>query len=241
MSIEEKLTGYNPFYQKVKHSLWVFAATAVAIRGRGLKLIRTPYGKFATENKYSLTHFFPMYEKVVKRAVSALPQDGFFVDIGANIGLYTVMAAQRNCDVISIEPGDLAFRLLNENIRKNGCESRVKAFNIAAWKTWDTVKLTKEKNSAFRTVGNSGDETHAVPMDFFLIPSNRRADLIKIDVEDTEAEVLQGMVKYLARYQSPVIFEAHSQADVERSMSVLRPLGYRSKRLDALNWLASAS
>ena len=49
---------------------------------------------------------------------SFLPEDKF-LDIGANVGVFSIYAALNKINVIAIEPDALNYALLNINIRKN--------------------------------------------------------------------------------------------------------------------------
>ena len=68
--------------------------------------------------------------ETLKWIESFKPSDTF-LDIGANIGIYSFFAAKLNHKVISIEPDALNYALLNLNIRENNLSSKVKAYSIA--------------------------------------------------------------------------------------------------------------
>lgn len=55
-----------------------------------------------------------------------------FLDIGANIGIYSLYAARaRGVQVIAFEPESLNYALLNRNIFLNGLDQKVKAYPMA--------------------------------------------------------------------------------------------------------------
>lgn len=58
-----------------------------------------------------------------------------WVDLGANIGSFAVLAASRGAHVTAYEPDPDSFSLLSENIALNRLGSRVKAVNAAV--VWD--------------------------------------------------------------------------------------------------------
>ncbi len=66
------------------------------------------------------------------------------VDVGANIGLYTVIAAScvgKNGKVIAIEPHPESYRYLQKTIEANGL-SGVKSFNVALGDRQKTISLS---------------------------------------------------------------------------------------------------
>jgi hypothetical protein len=59
-----------------------------------------------------------------------LPDGGLFIDVGANVGTYTIWAAELGAEVIALEPAADTFGLLEENIALNGYQ--VSAVRAAA-------------------------------------------------------------------------------------------------------------
>ena len=45
------------------------------------------------------------------------------LDIGANLGIYSLYAARKQCEVYAFEPTPNIFNLLNENFKMNGFEN----------------------------------------------------------------------------------------------------------------------
>ena len=48
-----------------------------------------------------------------------------FVDVGASVGLYTILAAELGCEVISVEPLARNLRQLSANLSLNGYSSEI--------------------------------------------------------------------------------------------------------------------
>lgn len=71
-----------------------------------------------SEKKYVFTPW--RYDCGERRALmNALPQDGVFIDIGANVGLYSLTAAQvlgDNGRILAFEPNPLTLQRLNTNL-----------------------------------------------------------------------------------------------------------------------------
>jgi FkbM family methyltransferase len=66
------------------------------------------------------------------RWIDTFKPDDLFIDIGANIGLYSLYAAfSRGVQVIAFEPESLNYALLNRNIFLNRIDSKIKAYSLA--------------------------------------------------------------------------------------------------------------
>ena len=80
--------------------------------------IRTPDGfKFSGDETMQTGRFEPDETKIIKRS---LEDADIFVDIGANIGLYSCLARNMGKQVIAIEPHPQNLRLLYRNFEENG-------------------------------------------------------------------------------------------------------------------------
>ena len=71
-------------------------------------------------------------EPVTLEWIAEFERDEVLVDVGANVGMYTIWAARtRGARVYAFEPESLNFALLNRNIVANGLETQVIAFCAA--------------------------------------------------------------------------------------------------------------
>lgn len=200
-------------------------------------------GTFRTDNRHSLLMFYPWFEHPIKERVRRLGKGDLFVDLGANIGMYSVMAARQGCTVMAFEPGDRAFSLLNANVAINGLSDRVATYKKAAWSESASLRLSRNFHCAMRQIGSEGDEVEGVALDDLIHPlwPPRKRVFVKADVEDSESKAFAGMQRMLARDHPEIVFEARSPELFAADMEVLSRFGYRAERLDYLNWSASAS
>ena len=72
--------------------------------------------------------------------------DDKLLDIGANIGIYSLYVAFKGINVISIEPDSLNYALLNINIRINNYSDRIMPYCIAIH---DLTKFSKFNISSY--------------------------------------------------------------------------------------------
>lgn len=141
-----------------------------------------------------------------------------FLDIGANIGRYTIIASKKygyQC-VVAIEANPVTYGFLKKNIALNGIGDKAVAVQVAVGDREGTVTIQSEShhlgggNVAHTDAGIRGSapssmdihsEVKLTKVDTLFSQHNldaRQVDFIKIDVEGMEYEVLEGMSGVLA-------------------------------------------
>lgn len=209
-------------------------AQAWLLRGRPDKWLDTRYGRIKSVDRYTATQLLPWWERRLKDAVSRC--HGLFVDVGANAGLYTLIAARAGYPVVAIEPSPRAYSCLVETVRANGL-ARVQALNVAAWDREETLRISQNVDSGYNSIGAVGPEVYGVPLDDILM--GRSPAMVKIDTENTEPRVLGGMRATLLAGGPTVIFEAWDRASYSASEAVLASAKYRvTGRVGRLIWVA---
>jgi FkbM family methyltransferase len=159
-----------------------------------------------------------------------------FVDVGANVGSYTIWAAELGADVIALEPAADTFALLEENVALNGY--RVQAVQAAAGAACGTARF-----SAGRDAGNSLDPDGPVQARLMTVDSligGRTVAGLKVDVEGFEIEVLRGCTAALSEHRLQMIqlewnglSELAVGTDRQPVADLLAKFGYRLYRPDA--------
>ena len=169
-----------------------------------------------------------------------------FIDIGANIGYFSLHAAQvveQSGTVWSFEPASLIFKQLQQHIEMN------KFINIKPVQKGVSDKNLKSvlylsSNENFGSTGlQPGDEFSGetenislVKIDDFAIEQNmKNISAVKIDVEGHETQVLRGMQQILNEYKPALLIEIiasqlllHNNA-VEDIYEQLYALGYQAR------------
>jgi FkbM family methyltransferase len=152
----------------------------------------------ATGNIYTGLHEF----EDMAFALHFLRAGDLFVDIGANIGSYSILAAAAGADVISFEPIPATFEVLLDNIHLNRLDRRVDARNQAVGRGPGTLKMISDQDTTNQALPH-GDayagrtvEVEQVALDIALRRAHPR--MLKIDVEGFESEVLAGGMEILA-------------------------------------------
>lgn len=161
-----------------------------------------------------------------------LGEGDVFVDVGANVGLFTVKAAKEVGNdglVIAIEPFvETAFRL-SRNVRANGYSNvRIRNFCIGRATQHARLHLNKGKPNSFSLVRNGDADSISVLSvsldDLCRWEQLERLDYLKIDVEGAEAAVLEGGQEAIRRFR-PIV-----QVEVTKRNS---SLGYDYRRFTA--------
>lgn len=129
-----------------------------------------------------------------------LRKEDLFVDIGANIGSYTVLAAAHvGAETISIEPVPSTFAHLIDNVNINKIYEKVNALNIALGAEEGNINFTKNQDTTNHVAVDGDKDTITVAVSALdKVLNDRDPVLLKIDVEGFETEVLKGASRTLA-------------------------------------------
>lgn len=131
----------------------------------------------------------------------------WFVDVGANIGAYTLLASGvAGACTIACEPSPSTFTSLRQTLRINNLEDKATALNCAVGARTGHLFLTEGLGTENHLVAEAGNGAIQVPvktLDELL--ADQRPALLKIDVEGFEADVLEGAQGLLAANLIPAL------------------------------------
>jgi FkbM family methyltransferase len=165
-------------------------------------LIASPGMTGATGNIYAGLHEFEDMAFILH----SLRPDDLFVDVGANVGSYTILAsAVAGARSITFEPVPETYRKLLKNIWVNNISALVDARNLGIGSVEGTVSFTIHDKDTMSRVSETNDATGIQipiqPLDA-MIPDQIPV-VMKIDVEGYETEVIKGAAKTL-RQDAPL-------------------------------------
>jgi FkbM family methyltransferase len=190
---------------------------------------------------------FGVYEpEMVEICRANIDQTRDIIDVGANIGLYTVLFATLapTRKVLAIEPTAGALTRLRKNISMNGVADRVQIFEGVAsdqiGQSQINVVLGREEYStvgamehpALGPVSITTAPTTASTVDTLVNLYGLEVGFIKIDVEGTEHLVIRGMMKTLRKYRPIVLAELceplllRNGSSAREVVSMMESLGY---------------
>lgn len=128
------------------------------------------------------------------------------LDLGANIGLYTLIMAKLagpSGQVFAFEPGPKSYALLTKNIEVNGY-ANVQARNAAVSDRSGSITLhvcpTGESDNrveGFVDPANGWERVTVPCLTIDAYMNDRRVDLIKMDIQGSEFAALKGMRRAL--------------------------------------------
>lgn len=139
-----------------------------------------------------------------------LSKEMICIDIGSNIGMYSLFMAKRAGLVIAFEPQISTWQKLNQSISANGIENIININKAISNKNQKIVlKLVDDDSArAFTVTAEENDEEdliEAIKLDDYLEQNPiERLDFIKIDTDGSEDQVLKGSELTLKKYR-PVI------------------------------------
>lgn len=187
--------------------------------GNGRALARTKWGgKLLLDANDSLIAPYVLLDGEWEPHVTAVFRSLFkpgmvFVDVGANVGYYSMLAARMEAaQVYAFEPNPHCFRLLRQNAILNWVSHRVRCESTAVLDGDGSVKLQMRRrfpgNSSIGAVEKEHLESHddeaewvevtTTSLDGYLEQKNvPKIDLLKVDVEGAEPAVFAGMERTL--------------------------------------------
>lgn len=145
-----------------------------------------------------------------------LREDDLFLDIGANVGSYTMLASSEiGAKTIAFEPILKTFKIFSQNIAINSIQDKVEALNIGLGSCKSVLKFTTSFDTGNHVSSPGDTESTAVNVDTLdNILSGRSPLLMKIDVEGFETEVLNGSSNTLEdKSLKAIIIELNGSGD----------------------------
>lgn len=112
-----------------------------------------------------------------------------FVDVGSNVGIYSILAAEMGAKVISVEPAPRAVARLKQNMELNGYDHEI--WEVALTDAPKTLHFDADLDSQNWFTEN-GDGTEVRGETFDSLIKGRHVRGLKIDVEGAERWVLLG-------------------------------------------------
>jgi FkbM family methyltransferase len=183
-----------------------------------------------------------VYEpQVFNYIVTYLKPGMVFVDVGANVGYYTVAAGclvgEKGC-VLAFEPEKKNRARLKANLTRNNLKN-VHVFSeaLSNMKGAALLYLNEENEGGHSLLSERGGITESVFSTVFdeLLRSVsslcRGVDLIKIDVEGFEKNVLQGMKGTLQHHEPAVVCEVSSNH--QEVFDFMHDLGFSASTFSA--------
>ncbi len=162
-----------------------------------------------------------------------------FVDIGANTGYFSLLAAGcfEQVRVLAFEPVPRVLSYLYRNIDLNQLNKQIQTFEIALSDQNGQIEFY-EVDSVTLPLGSSANKSFREQTRSYQVQMNRldslaaewgleKVELVKIDTESTEHQVIEGMLKLIQTSRPVIICEILFDHVGEAVQALLEPLNYR--------------
>lgn len=255
---------FNNISYKLAQKLVTKLSKYVSIRDKSFVKKEAQAWQRIFKNEKSFTHTLSNNIKIILYSDSILSQliyNGFeeleldflkanlssgdiFLDIGSNIGLFSLVASQRVGDeglVVAYEPNPVTYFRLVENIKINGLNN-IQTHNIGLSNSKNELDFYISKNgydawNSFAPEPSKLQEKIKVPvstLDTVIKELDiEKIKVIKIDVEGWEKFVLQGGQQFLTEF-NPLLIVEFGEANalsadyyVQELFAILEDMGYK--------------
>lgn len=164
------------------------------------------------------------WEKEITEYVKAnLKKGQTFVDVGACLGYYSLLADSLGAEVKAFEPSTQNYEVLEKNLKLNNVKIDLYKKAVSDKEGKSKLYNLDPKSYGERSLEKGGDdfeEVETVRLDSIL---KEAPDWIKIDTERTEKKVLESMGELLKTKEMTIIIED----ETGETISWLKSLGYR--------------
>jgi len=177
------------------------------------------------------------YELEKQKYLSTRLRPGMiFYDIGANVGFYTLLAAElvgNGGKVYAFEPLPENLAFLRKHVEMN-CYTNVEIFDCAVLNYQGQALMRTEKGPSMASVSDDGSLMVQVcsldeVVDRGIIDP---ADAVKVDVEGAELQVLEGGARFFTKYQPLIFLATHSEEVHQACCKLLDEYGYALESIE---------
>lgn len=192
-----------------------------------------------------LVYYFNYHEPIEFRFLNHfLSNEMICVDVGTNIGMYTLFFSKRAKQVFAFEPFSSALHKLERSISDNHLSNIVCVQKAVSYQNQKLGLVTCDDSSRTYTTNESSDDdlknVDAVSIDnYFAVERIDRLDYLKIDAEGAEASILQGARNTIRKIRPCIqveIAEQFSDRQPNHEFSIkdyLSQLGYQMFKIDS--------
>lgn len=166
-----------------------------------------------------------IWELNVTHAFQRLLRGGMVVvDLGANVGYYTLLASEKVGQagrVFAFEPDPFCYGLLAKNVAINRCVNVVTVNKAVSDRTGTAWLFLEAKNKGGHRLYASQETGHSIPvevirLDQYFPDGDSRVHLIKMDIQGAEMAALRGMRRIIEANEDLAIVVEFWPVGIER-------------------------
>lgn len=163
---------------------------------------------------------FGVYENTeIESWIEKIESDSVVIDIGGNIGVYTILAGKKavHGKVICFEPEDENLKLLKKSVQENKLSNVTIIEKCVGDAPGESLLNISKYNKGKHSLIKSEDDNGTQKVEIVTIDDEvdrlglQKVDIAKIDVEGWEAKVLEGMKNTIDRFHPEILFEFSPQ------------------------------
>ena len=183
------------------------------------------------ENGYWEKHSSELVHEILKK------KKLLFIDIGANIGYYSLLAASIGIKCIAFEPIKKNYRIFEKSIKENNFQHLIKLYKIALGDEHKMVEFNIiTRNMGCATMYDFGKTVEAdykenvmvFLADDLLLPIEEDM-FVKMDVENMEVHVIKGMIQTLSKGRVKyLLMEISRIVDQTELFTILKKSGFHT-------------
>ena len=182
--------------------------------------------KFYTPTKKTAGRVSKIFRKepITITWMSNIKENEIVIDIGANVGMYTLMSCiGRGAIVYGFEPEAANYNLLQQNIRLNNASEKIQSY-CAGVLDYDGYSFLNIAKDGYVGPGGSGSTVeekvifdlspmnvifkqgiNVIKLDTFCEKMKIKPDHIKIDVDGYEFKILRGALNTITKFK-PIVY-----------------------------------
>lgn len=170
----------------------------------------------------------------IKKDYGNVPEGSLVIDIGANIGVYSIFASiAKNAKIFAFEPVSENFAMLKENVKLNSLEGKIHAFNLGIAGKEEERKIflgdspfhsfLPQDDSPFNALYKSGKSQNYLEIscislkDVFDRNKIISCDILKMDCEGAEYEILYNFPDEYFKRIKEIRMEYHNHKGNEKN------------------------
>lgn len=214
---------------------------------KGVIELRNGLRLFLSDHPHDIITVFVVF---VKKDYGQVKRNSTVVDIGANIGIFSIYAANKSAKKIyAYEPNRQAYEVLLKNISNNGFENIIFPYNLAVFDRDDDKVAIPLRPSPYNEIKSenitdieNSELVYTITL-CTIVNQNliNQVDLLKIDCEGAEYRILFNTNSLIFSSIIDIRLEYH-EGPVERLISYLQSNNYRlvcHKHDSAVLWVTS--
>ena len=236
---------YFGFYKRLFKPFQLFKGkSAVCKYDKNLKM-KVDIDEWIQQHVY----FFGMYDiSGINFIKSILKKDDIFIDIGANVGCFSLIASElvgENGSVHAFEPVKYVADRLEYNLSLNNIEN-VSIVRKAVFDKVTTLDLfvSSQENLGMSSIlrhdteSGESEKVSAIDLDSYISDEKiNKVKLIKIDIEGAEIFALEGMKESLKKFKPHLLIEVSNQVlkhetDRNKIFDLMKDLEYKRYGID---------